>query len=959
MAGFIKTNSGSTPWSNIAAMFVKTNTGSTPWATVKKAFIKVSGGWQQFYPNSGPYTTASPFISSNTSGATPWGAGILFGSSAYGQRGTWVANSSTATITSYSYQILTSTSSTPGSGPYVTVVGSTALSGTYQTIDLTNSAYDDAFLIFRVTATRSDSVTGVDDTDSQAGTTRQYFIYRNIPVINTGSSITKGTNDNILTYSSTLNTSTGGIPDVTRSTVQFYRNTSSATTGGTLVSTSSWNSLSSTGPTMPVSGTYTTTATYDAGSDPTNNAGKYFYVVETQYNSGTDYNGGTFVPAPVTNKISYGPITLLTAPGAFTYSISDSTVTPAWTTTSNISLSGNTSNFLTVTWGTASPVSAYFITLSGTPVTIARTGNGTSTTYMTYYYASGTETAQIDVENNNTYCTITIPTASTNAISYVYDYSDGATRTTATTSATSYRFQVPNGNTATVYSVKAYLGSSGTGLSTTGTPPTTTTNTPTTKSITASASATLTYGTAPSNTSIPVISPSGGYMNNTYSCTTGSWSGSATITYTYQWQAFNNSTFVWDPLTGGTSSTYTPTFPMSLRCVVTGSNAYGSSSANATAVSITSPPAPTIISAPVITPSTGTTGTTFSCSAGSWNNSPTSYSYQWQWYNMSATPPAYQNLSGATSSSYTDNSIEQLRCGVIASNAGGSSSISYASSVNVTAPFSFTPFSFTPVFSFTPFGFTPLVFNFTPYTFFSFTPFSFTPLVFNFTPFGFTPFAFTPTAPFNFTPFGFAPFAFAPAFAFAPGGFNFNPTFNFTATNVNAPALPQEFILQSQYISGDTLVNTTDGLILIEKLSVGDKLLAINIDKLKNNIEKNSNVLNWNDKDLNIAEFTKIEFVGYSSVKFSSKLISINGDKFSEEHPILVYNGNVNWFAKASEIQKGWFILNKSNIESNLVTWEEVTDVSIDKQGGFVYSLSYDLRHAVFTEKLAIHNLSL
>lgn len=99
------------------------------------------------------------------------------------------------------------------------------------------------------------------------------------------------------------------------------------------------------------------------------------------------------------------------------------------------------------------------------------------------------------------------------------------------------------------------------------------------------------------------------------------------------------------------------------------------------------PPVNTV--APSVTPSSGTAGsTTFSSTTGSWNNSPTSYSYQWQYNDQGST---WLSISGATGSSYLPPSNyvslygSSLRCVVTASNSGGSNS-AISNTVTVSAP---------------------------------------------------------------------------------------------------------------------------------------------------------------------------------------------------------------------------------------------------------------------------------
>jgi uncharacterized repeat protein (TIGR02543 family) len=99
---------------------------------------------------------------------------------------------------------------------------------------------------------------------------------------------------------------------------------------------------------------------------------------------------------------------------------------------------------------------------------------------------------------------------------------------------------------------------------------------------------------------------------------------------------------------------------------------------------------PSNISAPTISPSSGTEGsTTFSVTnVGSWNNSPTSYGYQWVYNNGSF---GWSAISGATSSSYSPSVGyvstygSSLACYVTAYNAGGGSSPALSNQASVSA----------------------------------------------------------------------------------------------------------------------------------------------------------------------------------------------------------------------------------------------------------------------------------
>jgi hypothetical protein len=181
---------------------------------------------------------------------------------------------------------------------------------------------------------------------------------------------------------------------------------------------------------------------------------------------------------------------------------------------------------------------------------------------------------------------------------------------------------------------------------------------------------------APSNTALPSVS---GQTVSGQSLTTsnGSWNNSPT-SYAYQWEDCNSSGASCAAISGATGSSYTPAsndVGHTIRSIVTASNAGGSTPATSAATAvITSPPTPAPSNA--APPSVGgqtTAGQSLTTSNGSWNNSPTSYAYQWEDCDTSGANCA--TISGATGSSYTLTSNDvghTIRSIVTASNAGGS-----------------------------------------------------------------------------------------------------------------------------------------------------------------------------------------------------------------------------------------------------------------------------------------------
>lgn len=163
---------------------------------------------------------------------------------------------------------------------------------------------------------------------------------------------------------------------------------------------------------------------------------------------------------------------------------------------------------------------------------------------------------------------------------------------------------------------------------------------------------------APANTVAPVISGTT-TVGSTLTCSQGTWANSPTG-FTYQWQQNGVN------ISGQTANTYVVAsgdLGTTIGCVVTATNSFGSRSATATIAIPPGPPVNTVL--PVISGSTSV-GSTLTCTTGTWTNSPSSYTYQWQRDAV--------NISGATSAGYVIVSGDQghvIACRVVATNVAG------------------------------------------------------------------------------------------------------------------------------------------------------------------------------------------------------------------------------------------------------------------------------------------------
>jgi len=181
---------------------------------------------------------------------------------------------------------------------------------------------------------------------------------------------------------------------------------------------------------------------------------------------------------------------------------------------------------------------------------------------------------------------------------------------------------------------------------------------------------------SPYNITVPTISPSP-VAHTQSTCSQGTWGYSPT-SYTYQWKLNGTN------INGATSATYTPVSGDTggtLKCAVTATNAHGTAtmlSAGSTVAADPLAPVNTVIPAISGTPQAGQS---ISCSQGTWTNSPTSYTYQW---NSSGVA-----LNGATNSTYTvtqGDYNQALTCSVTASNTYGQQTATSNSVTGIAAP---------------------------------------------------------------------------------------------------------------------------------------------------------------------------------------------------------------------------------------------------------------------------------
>jgi hypothetical protein len=196
-------------------------------------------------------------------------------------------------------------------------------------------------------------------------------------------------------------------------------------------------------------------------------------------------------------------------------------------------------------------------------------------------------------------------------------------------------------------------------------------------------------GSAPTNTSLPVISGTA-QVGSQVSASAGTWSGSPT-SYAYEWRRCDSSGANCTAISGATGTVYALTSSdqsATIRVAVTASSTWGAATSVSaqTGVVASQSIAPSNSSLPVIS-GTAEVGSQLSSSAGSWSGLPTNYAYQWNRCDSSGANCAA--ISGATNTSYLLASADEgatIRVAITVSNSAGSSTAASAQTAMVAAP---------------------------------------------------------------------------------------------------------------------------------------------------------------------------------------------------------------------------------------------------------------------------------
>lgn len=191
---------------------------------------------------------------------------------------------------------------------------------------------------------------------------------------------------------------------------------------------------------------------------------------------------------------------------------------------------------------------------------------------------------------------------------------------------------------------------------------------------------------APENLDAPVLAGQSiepGRVGDALDVTTGDWANGPE-TFTYAW--YRRDTAGGSKTTIGTESTFTLAVGQVdkyVGCDVTATNDTGSATAQSNQIGPVAPQVPLVTVLPVIT-GTLQVGETLSVSDGTWDNSPSGYTYQW--YSRPSSIGTKTNLGTASTQALSAGHVDlYIGCDVTATNTGGSRTESAATVGPVTA----------------------------------------------------------------------------------------------------------------------------------------------------------------------------------------------------------------------------------------------------------------------------------
>jgi hypothetical protein len=304
---FIKNSGqGTAGWRKASNIFVKTaGAGSTGWKSAIGVWIKNATQWLRVWPLSGIFATRVPYIAKLSAdiyedrmpNATY--PVVRIGTSYFGENARWDLNGWLASSYTYRWKLYTefdseiaTLESGTGSG-WNSTTGEDQLPSSIWTVTNSTNA-DRQFLGFEVTANNSSN-----SQYNGLSVSTKIKIVRNKPRISTGGTpsfnITSPKVGDTINYSSSWDTTEPYRPEPLRSTIIWYKNSIATTTGGEQVQFGGYS--------------YIVKET---------DASKYIYAVETNYNSGTDYELGIATGVSVTAITSSAVASAPVAPTSLT-----------------------------------------------------------------------------------------------------------------------------------------------------------------------------------------------------------------------------------------------------------------------------------------------------------------------------------------------------------------------------------------------------------------------------------------------------------------------------------------------------------------------------------------------------------------------------------------------------------------------------------------------------------------
>lgn len=173
---------------------------------------------------------------------------------------------------------------------------------------------------------------------------------------------------------------------------------------------------------------------------------------------------------------------------------------------------------------------------------------------------------------------------------------------------------------------------------------------------------------------------------------------------------------------------------------------------------------------------------------------------------------------------------------------------------------------------------------------------------------------------------------------------------------VSPPVAPPTTPPPPSCIVETTEVLTPTGTILAKDVKVGTVVRSIRFSELSTD-ETAYSLNDWKTPVLTPVELVSTTITSIVTSEVRNSYIQINGDAFTAEHPVLVYDGSTYRFKQAKDVVLNDLVLKLGGNSLTQVEWNPVTFILPVNKKVMVYQFDTEDQDVLFTKNLLSHNL--